>query len=102
MLRNLGVAPGPSGKLLVRQGSELDLISADGGQRTVVMPGARAYSTMSNCGDRYIIFDSYTGTKTELWRTDADGSNPTRLVQQDVGEEDCSPEDRKSTRLKSS
>ena len=89
---DIAVAPGPSGKLLVRQGSELDLISADGGQRTVVMPGARAYSTMSNCGDRYIIFDSYTGTKTELWRTDADGSNPTRLVQQDVGEEDCSPD----------
>jgi serine/threonine protein kinase len=89
---DIAVASGPSGKLLVRQGSELDLISADGGQRTVVMPGARAYSTMSNCGDRYIIFDSYTGTKTELWRTDADGSNPTRLVQQDVGEEDCSPD----------
>ena len=89
---DIAVAPGPSGKLLVRQGSELDLISADGSQRTVVMPGARTYSTMSNCGDRYIIFDSYTGTKTELWRTDADGSNPTRLVQQDVGEEDCSPD----------
>jgi serine/threonine protein kinase/Tol biopolymer transport system component len=89
---DIAVAPGPSGKLLVRQGSELDLISADGSQRTVVMPGARTYSTMSNCGDRYIIFDSYTGTKTELWRTDGDGSNPTRLVQQDVGEEDCSPD----------
>jgi Tol biopolymer transport system component len=56
------------------------------------MPDVRTYSTMSNCGDRYIIFDSYTGTKSELWRTDADGSNPTRLVQQDVGDEDCSPD----------
>jgi Tol biopolymer transport system component len=82
---DIAVAPGPSGKLLVRQGSELDLVSADGSQRAVVMPGVRTYSTTSNCGDRYIIFDSYTGTKTELWRTDADGSNPTRLVQQDVG-----------------
>jgi serine/threonine protein kinase/Tol biopolymer transport system component len=89
---DIAVAPGPSGKLLVRQGSELDLISADGSQRTVVMPGARTYSTMSNCSDHYIIFNSYTGTKAELWRTDADGSNPTRLVQQDVGEEDCSPD----------
>jgi eukaryotic-like serine/threonine-protein kinase len=86
------VAPGPTGKLLVRsQQSELDLINADGSQRTVVKPGARAYNTMSNCGDRYIIFDSYTGTQTELWRTDADGSNPTRLVEQ-VGDEDCSPD----------
>lgn len=56
------------------------------------MPDARTYSTMSNCGDRYIIFDSYTGTKSELWRTDADGSNPTRLVQQDINDEDCSPD----------
>jgi len=89
---DIAVEPGPSGKLLVRQGSELDLVSADGSQRAVVMPGVRTYSTTSNCGDRYIIFDSYTGTKTELWRTDADGSNPTRLVQQDVGDEDCSPD----------
>ena len=90
---DIAVAPGPNGKLLVRsQGSELDLINADGSQRTVVMPEARDYSTMSNCGDRYVIFDSYTGTKSELWRTDADGSNPTRLVEQDVNDEDCSPD----------
>ena len=89
------VAPGPNGKLLVRsQGSELDLINADGSQRTVVKPDARTYSTMSSCGDRYIIFDSYTGTKSELWRTDADGSNPTLLVPQDVNDENCSPDGR--------
>ena len=90
---DIAVAQGPAEKLLVRsQGSELDLINADGSQRTVVMPDARTYGTMSNCGDHYILFDSYTGTKSELWRTDADGSNPTRLVQQDVGDEDCSPD----------
>ncbi len=88
---DIAVAPGPNGKLLVRsQGSELNLINADGSQRTIVMPDARDYSTMSNCGDRYIIFDSYTGTNSELWRTDADGSNPTRLVPQDVNDENCS------------
>ena len=56
------------------------------------MPQARNYGTMSDCGDRYIVFDSYNGTKSELWRTDADGSNPTRLVTEHVGEEDCSPD----------
>jgi eukaryotic-like serine/threonine-protein kinase len=87
------VAPGPGGKLLVRsRGSELDLINADGSQRTVVMPGARNYGSMSSCGDRYIVFDSYTGTRSELWRTDADGSNPTRLAEENIGEEDCSPD----------
>jgi len=87
------VVPGPSGKLLVRSGdSELDLINSDGSQRTVVMPQARNYGAMSACGDRFILFDSYDGTKSEVWRTDADGSNPTRLVNENIGEEDCSPD----------
>ena len=87
------VWPGPGGKLLVRSGdSELDLINSDGSQRTTVMPQARNYGTMSACGDRYLLFDSYDGTKSELWRTDADGSNPTRLVNQYIGEDDCSPD----------
>ena len=87
------VRPGPAGKLLVRsRESELDLINADGSQRTIVMPQARNYGTMASCGDRYIIFDSYSGTKSELWRTDADGSNPTRLVDEGIGAEDCSPD----------
>ena len=89
---DVAVAPGPNGKLLVRRGSELDLVSSDGNQRTVVMPGARIYSIASACGDRYIIFDSYTGTNSELWRTDADGSNPARLVDRDINDENCSPD----------
>ncbi|MGA7906705.1 MAG: hypothetical protein WCA16_04785, partial [Candidatus Sulfotelmatobacter sp.] len=90
---DVAVAPGPGGKLLVRsRGSDLDLINADGSQRTVLMPQARNYSSMSSCGDRYIVFDSYSGTNTDLWRTDADGSNPTRLVAENVGECDCSPD----------
>jgi Tol biopolymer transport system component/predicted Ser/Thr protein kinase len=85
------VWPGPSGKLLVRSGdSELDLMNSDGSQRTTVMPQARNYAAMSACGDRYLLFDSYDGTKSELWRTEADGSNPTRLVNGYIGEEDCS------------
>jgi len=56
------------------------------------MPQARNFPSVAACGDRYIVFDSYSGTTSELWRTDADGSNPTRLVAEDVGEEDCSPD----------
>jgi TolB protein len=92
-LADVFVSPGPGGKLLVRtRGTELDLINADGSQRTVLMPQARNFTTMVACGDRYIVFDSYSGTTSELWRTDADGSNPTRLVAEDVGEGDCSPD----------
>ncbi len=90
---DLAVAPGPNGKLLVRsRGGEVDLINADGSQRTVVMPQARNFATLVSCGDRYILFDSYDGTNSALLRTDADGSNPTRLVADSVGEEDCSPD----------
>jgi eukaryotic-like serine/threonine-protein kinase len=90
---DIAVWPGPGGKLLVRsRGSDLDLINADGSQRTTLMPQARNYGAMSACADRYIVFDSYTGTNSELWRTDADGSNPTRLAPDHVGEEDCSPD----------
>ncbi len=85
------LAVGPNGKMLVRsRGSELDLINADGSQRTAVMPQVRNYGAMASCGDRYLVFDWYNGTRSELWRTDADGSNPTRLVDADIGEEDCS------------
>src|SRR5579862_2599617 len=90
---DVAVRAGPAGKLLVRsRESELDLINADGRQRTVVMPQARNYGSMASCGDRYIVFDSYSGTKSELWRTDADGSNPIRLVDVGIGSVDCSPD----------
>jgi eukaryotic-like serine/threonine-protein kinase len=90
---DLAVAPGPNGKLLVRsRGGEVDLINSDGSQRTTIMPQARNFAAIVNCGDRYIIFDSYDGTNSALWRTDADGSNPIRLVADSVGEEDCSPD----------
>ena len=92
-LADVFVSPGPGGQLLVRtRGTELNLINADGSGRTVLMPQARNFTTMVACGDRYIVFDSYSGTTSELWRTDADGSNPTRLVAEDVGEGDCSPD----------
>ncbi|MFZ1031396.1 MAG: protein kinase [Candidatus Acidiferrales bacterium] len=75
-----GVAPGPNGKLLVRsRGSDLQLMNADGSQRDQPRPGLRNYISMSSCGDRYLVFDSYEGSKLRLMRTDADGSNPTML-----------------------
>ena len=75
------VNPGPAGKLLVLGNArQVELIGADGGQRTPVLPQSRTVTTFSTCGDRYIVLDSYTGAKVELWRTDADGTNPTKLA----------------------
>ena len=85
-----GVAPGPGGKILVRsRDSDVFLLNGDGSQRTLLRPEIRNYLSMSTCGDRYIVFDQVTGNKVELWRTDADGANPTKLAD-DVNSSDCS------------
>src|SRR5207249_4460643 len=60
-------------------------------QRTTLIPQARNKIAMSSCGDRYIVFDSYDGSKIELLRTDADGSNPTKLVD-NILSSNCSPD----------
>jgi serine/threonine protein kinase len=86
------VAPGPDGKLLVRsRGSDLVLVSTDGSQRTLLRPNLRNFISISSCGDRYLLFDTYEEYKLRLLRTDADGSNPVRLSE-DVVSSDCSPD----------
>jgi serine/threonine protein kinase len=89
---DIGVAPGPAGKLLVRsRGSDLTLVNADGSQRAQLRPDLRNYNAMSSCGDRYLVFDSYQENKQVLLRTDADGSNSIRLSE-DTANSDCSPD----------
>jgi len=80
---DIAVAAGPSGKLLVRtRVSDLILMNPDGGQRSLLTPGARNFNVMSSCGDRYVVFDNFTEKQIELLRADADGGNPTKLGQQ--------------------
>jgi serine/threonine protein kinase/Tol biopolymer transport system component len=87
-----GVAPGPAGKLLVRsRGSDLQLMNADGSQRSLVRPNLRNYISMSSCGDRYLVFDSYEQNKLRLLRTDVDGGN-TVILSEDVFNSECSPD----------
>jgi serine/threonine protein kinase len=89
-----GVAAGPAGKILVRsRDSDVVLVNGDGTQRTLLLPEARNYVAMSTCADRYVVFDSDTGSKIELWRTDADGANLIKLSD-NVINSDCSPDGR--------
>jgi serine/threonine protein kinase len=89
-----GVAPGPAGKLLVRsRGSDLQLMNADGSQRSLLRPNLRNYISMSSCGDRYLVFDSYEENKLRLLRTDVDGGN-TVTLSEDVFNSDCAPDGR--------
>jgi eukaryotic-like serine/threonine-protein kinase len=88
------VSPGPNGKLLVRsRATDLVLMNADGSQRTLLRPNLRNFISMSNCGDRYLVFDSFEENKLRLLRTDADGSNPVKLSEDVLGS-DCSPDGR--------
>lgn len=84
------IAPGPSGKLLAAgNNGDLWLMNSDGSERTILVPQAHNLFSVSFCGDRYVVFDRYTGGKIELWRSDADGSNVVRRLEE-VEYSDCS------------
>ena len=86
------VVPGPAGKLLVRSRiTDVVLMNADGSQRTIPQPGLRDYSSISSCGDRYLLFHSFEESKTWLVRSDADGTNPVKLID-DASYSECSPD----------
>jgi Tol biopolymer transport system component len=81
---------GPSGKLLTG-GSDGDLwlMNPDGSERALVVPQAHNLFSVTSCGGRYLVFDSNHDGKAELWRTDADGSNGIKMLDE-VGYSDCS------------
>jgi eukaryotic-like serine/threonine-protein kinase len=88
---DIGVAPGPNGKLMVRsRWSDLEVMNSDGSQRAFLRQGLRNYDSVSTCGDRFLLFDSYEESKLRLVRTDADGSNPVTL-NDDAPNSNCSP-----------
>jgi Tol biopolymer transport system component/predicted Ser/Thr protein kinase len=86
------LGPGPSGKLLATgSNGDLWLMNPDGSERSLVVPQTHNLFSVTSCGGRYLVFDSYRNGKVELWRTDADGSNGIRKLDV-VGYSDCSPD----------
>ena len=86
------LAIGPSGKVLAAsRNGDVWLMNADGTAPAVLVPQASNVSAISSCGDRYVVYDSYRDGQLELWRTDADGSNGRKLVDQ-AGDSNCSPD----------
>jgi len=84
------LAIGPSGKLLAAtRNGDVWLTNSDGTAPAVLLPQANNVSSISSCGDRYVLFDSYRDGKIQLWRADADGSNSRKLVDQ-AGDSNCS------------
>ena len=84
------VAPGPSGRVLATTSDgDLWLMHPDGTEQTVVVPQARNLFSASACGDRYLVFDRYLDGRIQLWRSDADGSNAVKLLDE-VDYSECS------------
>jgi serine/threonine protein kinase/WD40 repeat protein len=88
--QDIRLSSGPNGKLLVRtHGSDLVLMNPDGSQNALLLPDAHNVGSFSSCGDRYVLFDSLPESQVAVWRTDADGSNKTKLAD-DAVFPDCS------------
>ena len=86
------IAPGPNNTMLVNAGgSAIELMNMDGSQRRALMPQSHNVGSFSACGDRYVILDSLIKQTLQIWRTDADGGNPTALAE-DAVFPDCSPD----------
>jgi Tol biopolymer transport system component len=87
------VAAGPAGKVLAasRNGDIFLLGTEAGSQPASIAPGAHNLMSVSSCDDRYLVFDSFRERRLELWRTDADGSNGVKLVD-DTRTSECSPD----------
>jgi Tol biopolymer transport system component len=86
------VVPGPAGKLLATgNNGDLWLMNPDGGEPSLVVPQTHNLFSVMSCGDRYLVFDSYRDGKVELWRSEVDGSNAIKMLN-DVRYPDCSPD----------
>ena len=89
------IAPGPSGKVLATStNGDVWIMNADGSQAAVLIPDAHNTNSISTCGDRYVLYDSYRNGKLEVWRADADGSNSKKIIDADAqaGNSLCSPD----------
>jgi Tol biopolymer transport system component len=74
----------PDGKLLVSDGPTLTRMDPDGRDAVVLLSEpAASISSISACGDRYLVFSwgGHAGVRTSaIWRTNADGSAPTKVT----------------------
>jgi serine/threonine protein kinase len=71
-------------KLLVSDGKSVQRMNLDSEQRSTILNDPDSWITdMASCGDRYIVLSwaFHGGTnQIHIWRTNADGSNPTQLT----------------------
>jgi Tol biopolymer transport system component len=85
----------PDGTIVYASASnEIFSVPSRGGSPTLLTPNSRDSYSPSACGDgRSIVYFALSGSRLNVWRMDADGSNPTQLTSgnSDLGPA-CSPD----------
>jgi Tol biopolymer transport system component len=73
---------------------DLFSVQGDGSNRTLLTPGEHNSHLPVACGDgRFIVFHAYRNEKVNVWRMDADGSNPAQLTDEALAvRPECSPD----------
>jgi TolB protein len=73
---------------------DLFSVQQDGGNRTLLTPGEHDNGFPATCADGgFVVFHAYRNEKFNVWRMDADGSNPARLTNEGLAMyPECSPD----------
>jgi Tol biopolymer transport system component len=73
---------------------DLFSVEEDGSNRTLLTPGEHSSYFAATCGEgRFIVFHAYRNEKWNVWRMDADGSNPAQLTNEALAAyPECSPD----------
>ena len=85
----------PNGGIVYQNSNgELFAVRPDGSNQKLLTPNERNNYSPKACGDgRFVVFGSYRNEKVNVWRMDADGSNPTQLTNEGfAGLPTCSPD----------
>ena len=73
---------------------DLFSVQEDGSKRTLLAPAQNANEYPATCGDgRFIVFLAYRNEKLNVWRMEADGSNPAQVTNEALAYyPECSPD----------
>ena len=85
----------PNGRIIfASRAGNLFALNPDGSGRTPLTADDRFSRDPSVCGDgRYVVYAAYQAQKQGIWRIDADGSNPIRIVDETLAvNPQCSPD----------
>jgi eukaryotic-like serine/threonine-protein kinase len=80
--------------VFINEAGEISSISADGSNRILIAGTDQHAVFASGCGDgKHVVYQKRDGDRSEIWRVDANGANPTPLAPaRSIGVPLCSPD----------